>query len=144
MFCRSGSPLMNSPSHMPKYEGILFNGTAPNAPNPIAINSVSSSNTAMKILDQNMMSSPPTPRPQPPVENEEFSAAGGSTNTGKVSKDSTPAQLAQWLNNGRLGQYAATFASFSGSDLLRMSKDDLIQICGLADGIRMFNNLHTK
>lgn len=26
----------------------------------------------------------------------------------------------------------------------RMSKDDLTQVCGLADGIRMFNILHVK
>jgi transcription factor CP2 and related proteins len=44
----------------------------------------------------------------------------------------------------RLQAYAATFAHFSGADLLRMTKEDLVQICGLADGIRMFNILHVK
>lgn len=33
------------------------------------------------------------------------------------------------------------FVNFS---IRRMSKEDLIQICGLADGIRMFNILHIK
>lgn len=132
---------MNSPIHMPKYEGILFNSTV-NGANPIAINSVSSSNTNVKIMDQNILS-PPTPQ-QPIVENDEFNNSNGFSNVGKISKESTPAQLVQWLNVNRLNQYATTFASFSGSDLLRMSKDDLIQICGLADGIRMYNTLHTK
>lgn len=139
----SGSPLMNSPNHMPKYEGILFNGNAPNGPNPIAINSVSSSNTALKMSDQNVLSSS-APQQQQPVENDEFANTNGVMKNGKISKDSTPAQLVQWLNKCRLGQHVAAFASFSGSDLLRMSKDDLIQICGLPDGIRLYNTLHTK
>lgn len=132
---------MNSPNHMPKYEGIVFNGSAPNVPTPIAINSVSSSNTTMKLLDQNILS-PATPQHQPLIENDDFNNANGSIV--KINKDSTPGQLVQWLNQCRLGQHATTFASFSGADLLRLSKDDLIQICGLADGIRLYNTIHTK
>ena len=32
----------------------------------------------------------------------------------------------------------------AGADLLRLSRDDLIQICGLADGIRLNNALQSK
>lgn len=32
-------------------------------------------------------------------------------------------------------------AVVAGADLLRMSREDLIQICGPADGIRLFNTL---
>lgn len=32
-------------------------------------------------------------------------------------------------------------AVVAGADLLRMSRDDLVQICGPADGIRLFNTL---
>lgn len=32
-------------------------------------------------------------------------------------------------------------APFAGADLLRMSREDLIQICGPADGIRLFNSM---
>lgn len=32
-------------------------------------------------------------------------------------------------------------AVIAGADLLRMSREDLIQICGPADGIRLFNTL---
>lgn len=32
-------------------------------------------------------------------------------------------------------------AVVAGADLLRMSRDDLIQICGPADGIRLFNTM---
>ncbi|XP_061726732.1 transcription factor CP2-like protein 1 isoform X2 [Cydia pomonella] len=51
---------------------------------------------------------------------------------------------AAWLARHRFAQHAATFANFSGADLLRLSRDDIIQICGLADGIRLFNALHAK
>lgn len=61
-----------------------------------------------------------------------------------MTKDASPAILCQWLTFHRLNSYTSTFAHFSGADVYRMSKDDLIQICGLADGIRMYNTLHSK
>ncbi|CAD7666804.1 unnamed protein product [Nyctereutes procyonoides] len=45
----------------------------------------------------------------------------------------------QWLHRKRFSQFCRLFASFSGADLLKMSRDDLVQICGPADGIRLFN-----
>ncbi|KAM9084930.1 transcription factor CP2-like protein 1 isoform 5-T5 [Megaptera novaeangliae] len=45
----------------------------------------------------------------------------------------------QWLHRNRFSQFCRLFASFSGADLLKMSRDDLVQICGPADGIRLFN-----
>jgi hypothetical protein len=54
----------------------------------------------------------------------------------------TPQQTMTWLQTNQFAAYLHTFASFSGADLMRMSRDDLIQICGLADGIRLFNALH--
>uniref|UniRef100_A0A1B6KLH7 Uncharacterized protein n=1 Tax=Graphocephala atropunctata TaxID=36148 RepID=A0A1B6KLH7_9HEMI len=56
----------------------------------------------------------------------------------------TPQQTMTWLQANRFAAYLHTFASFSGSDLMRLSRDDLIQICGLADGIRLFNALHPR
>lgn len=49
-----------------------------------------------------------------------------------------------WLITNRFNTYVNTFANFSGADILRLSRDDLIQICGLADGIRLYNALHAK
>lgn len=98
---------------------------------PVAINNVSSSNSNVRMIDQGMLS----PQNQN-VEMEEFIPY--------ISKDTTPNQLSQWMSYHRLSSYLSTFAQFSGSDLLRMSKEDLIQICGLADGIRMYNSLHAK
>jgi len=34
--------------------------------------------------------------------------------------------------------------SDEGADLLRLTRDELIQICGLADGIRLDNALQAK
>ncbi|KAK3927718.1 Transcription factor CP2 [Frankliniella fusca] len=56
----------------------------------------------------------------------------------------TDQQTSQWLQKHRFGAHLRIFNSFCGADLLRLSRDDLIQICGLADGIRLFNALHAK
>lgn len=61
-----------------------------------------------------------------------------------LSKEATSAETQAWLSRHRFSQHASTFANFSGADLLRLSRDDIIQICGLADGIRLFNALHAK
>lgn len=89
--------------------------------------------------------SPATPQ-QAPIDSDDYNNSNGGIVSSPViiSKDTTPLNLAQWLNMHRLGQYVQTFSQFSGADLLRMTKEDLIQICGLADGIRMYNTLHSK
>lgn len=62
----------------------------------------------------------------------------------QLSDDANPQLTIHWLTENRFEKYLATFANFSGSDMLRMSRDDLIQICGQADGIRLYNALHSK
>lgn len=62
----------------------------------------------------------------------------------QLSPDANAAQTTTWLRASRFNAFESTFASFSASDILRLSRDDLIQICGLADGIRLFNALHSK
>ncbi|XP_054158785.1 upstream-binding protein 1-like [Oppia nitens] len=47
-----------------------------------------------------------------------------------------------WLVRYRFNRLTETLANFSPEDLRRLSRDDLIQICGLTDGIRLFNTLH--
>ncbi|XP_055312073.1 transcription factor CP2-like protein 1 isoform X2 [Sitodiplosis mosellana] len=142
----SSSPLMsNSPIHMTKFDGLFSTGNSNGGTgNPIGINSVSSTNSNVKIMDQNILS-PSTPQ-QAIIDSDEYnSSSGGFISTPlNISKDATPLILAQWLNMHRLGQYVSTFAQFSGADLFRMSKEDLVQICGLADGIRLYNTLHSK
>lgn len=61
-----------------------------------------------------------------------------------LNKEASSIETQVWLTNNRFAQHTATFANFSGADLLRLSRDDIIQICGLPDGIRLFNALHAK
>ncbi|CAL7950686.1 unnamed protein product [Xylocopa violacea] len=68
----------------------------------------------------------------------------GSSCVAELSPDANAAQTTAWLRAARFSAFESTFASFSASDILRLSRDDLIQICGLADGIRLFNALHSK
>jgi hypothetical protein len=43
-------------------------------------------------------------------------------------------------------RYASSKAlwEFSGLDLLRLSKEEVVEICGLPEGIRLHNALHYK
>lgn len=61
-----------------------------------------------------------------------------------LSSAATPDEVSQWLESHRFQAFVNTFQNFSGSDLLRLYRDDLIQICGLADGIRLFNTLKAR
>lgn len=67
-----------------------------------------------------------------------------NSNNAHLTQQSSPEETVQWLSMNRFERYTQTFARFSGDDMLRMSRDDLIQICGDADGIRLHNALHLK
>ncbi|XP_033965212.1 transcription factor CP2-like protein 1 isoform X4 [Pseudochaenichthys georgianus] len=66
---------------------------------------------------------------------------------------SSPQDTQQWLQRHRFSPFCRLFCSFTGrkqsgssavvagADLLRMSREDLVQICGPADGIRLFNTM---
>ncbi|XP_035287417.1 upstream-binding protein 1 isoform X5 [Anguilla anguilla] len=53
-------------------------------------------------------------------------------------------EVQQWLHRNRFSSYSRLFAHFSGSDLLKLTREDLVQICGPADGIRLFNALKSR
>ncbi|XP_004395276.1 PREDICTED: transcription factor CP2-like protein 1-like [Odobenus rosmarus divergens] len=50
----------------------------------------------------------------------------------------------QWLHRHRFSSYCRGLANFTGTDLLKLTRQDLIQICGAADGIRLFNALRAR
>ncbi|XP_010171932.1 transcription factor CP2, partial [Antrostomus carolinensis] len=54
---------------------------------------------------------------------------------------STPQEAQQWLHRNRFSTFSRLFRNFSGADLLKLTREDVIQICGPADGIRLFNTL---
>uniref|UniRef100_A0A8D0DC66 Transcription factor CP2 n=1 Tax=Sander lucioperca TaxID=283035 RepID=A0A8D0DC66_SANLU len=53
----------------------------------------------------------------------------------------TPQDAQQWLLRNRFSPFCRLFTNFSGADLLKLTREDVIQICGPADGIRLFNAL---
>ena len=46
-----------------------------------------------------------------------------------------------WLSKNRFGQFVSLFANYTGQDLLRLSRRDLVELCGAPDGIRLYNAL---
>ncbi|XP_064618398.1 transcription factor CP2-like [Liolophura sinensis] len=64
--------------------------------------------------------------------------------TGPLPLCASAPEVIQWLQQNRFASFTRVFQNFSGADLLRLNRDDLIQICGLADGIRLFNALQHK
>ena len=49
-----------------------------------------------------------------------------------------------WLSSHNFSSYLSLFASYSGADLLRLSRRDLVELCGAADGIRLYNALRSR
>ncbi|XP_071825113.1 transcription factor CP2-like isoform X2 [Apostichopus japonicus] len=58
--------------------------------------------------------------------------------------NSTIDETTNWLKLNRFHNYCKLFQNFSGADLLRLAKDDLIHIMGAADGIRLNNALQGR
>lgn len=50
--------------------------------------------------------------------------------------------VTQWLGRNRFGHLLQNFRNYNGRDLLRLSKDDLVSVCGLSEGIRLYNDIH--
>lgn len=61
-----------------------------------------------------------------------------------ITANSNCAEVVSWMTGNRFGHLIKTFSNFSGSDLLRLSKAELIEICGLIDGLRLYNNLQSQ
>ncbi|XP_018023771.1 uncharacterized protein LOC108679623 isoform X2 [Hyalella azteca] len=68
----------------------------------------------------------------------------GSVLNSALEGDESAVQIQVWLKHHRFSNLAATFANFTATDILRLSRSEIIEICGLADGIRLFNALHAK
>ncbi|KAM8945251.1 transcription factor CP2-like protein 1 [Pelodytes ibericus] len=49
-----------------------------------------------------------------------------------------------WLVRNRFANYCRAFSNFTGADLLKLSRKDLTQICGVADGIRLSHALTAR
>ncbi|XP_005797386.1 upstream-binding protein 1 isoform X3 [Xiphophorus maculatus] len=69
---------------------------------------------------------------------------GGQVNSEQLSPAASIQDAQKWLLKNRFSSYTRLFSHFSGSDLLKLTRDDLVQICGPADGIRLFNALKSR
>ncbi|KAM3836131.1 upstream-binding protein 1-like, partial [Diretmus argenteus] len=65
-------------------------------------------------------------------------------NSEQLSPTASIQDTQKWLLKNRFNSYTLLFSHFSGSDLLKLTRDDLVQICGPADGIRLFNALKSR
>ena len=59
-----------------------------------------------------------------------------------LPSDATTAETYEWLTKNRFHRLTDVLMNFSSDDLRRLSREDLIQICGISDGIRLFNSIH--
>ncbi|XP_070970503.1 upstream-binding protein 1 isoform X2 [Oncorhynchus clarkii lewisi] len=70
----------------------------------------------------------------------------------ELSPTATIKEAQKWLVKNRFNTYARLFSHFSGThtlfalccDLMKLTRDDLVQICGAADGIRLFYTLRSR
>ncbi|XP_013861192.1 upstream-binding protein 1 isoform X1 [Austrofundulus limnaeus] len=69
---------------------------------------------------------------------------GVHSNSEQLSPTASIQDTQKWLLKNRFNSYTRLFSHFSGSDLLKLTRDDLVQICGAADGIRLFNALKSR
>jgi hypothetical protein len=59
-----------------------------------------------------------------------------------LSATASVESVTQWLSRNRYGSLLGNFRNYNGRDLLRLSREDVISMCGLSDGIRLYNDLH--
>ncbi|XP_061598563.1 upstream-binding protein 1 isoform X2 [Cololabis saira] len=109
-----------------------FASTTNQAASPSFTSTPLSTYTASSVLDSD--SSSPNHQADP----------GSLGNSEQLSPTASIQDTQKWLVKNRFSSYARLFTHFSGSDLLKLTRDDLVQICGPADGIRLFNALKSR
>ena len=70
----------------------------------------------------------------------------GDSKTWKIilPHNATSETTSGWLAYNRYGQFVKTFSQYDARDMLRLSKDELVQMIGMVDGVRLYNDLHLK
>ena len=61
-----------------------------------------------------------------------------------LTASSSELEAQKWLADHRFGTFLSLFSSYCGADLLRLSRKDLMDLCGPADGIRLYNTIHSR
>ncbi|GFT84158.1 transcription factor CP2 [Nephila pilipes] len=61
-----------------------------------------------------------------------------------ITENLSSPEVRSWLSQKKFSKYLPCFELYSAKDLLSLSREDLIEICGPADGIRLYNCLHRR
>ncbi|XP_061411501.1 transcription factor CP2-like isoform X3 [Lethenteron reissneri] len=134
--------VLEKEKYQPSYETTILTECSPwpdnsylsKSPSPTpGLGSTTQPNFTMSETSGNCSSSPTHPSENLPAPTGEQLPPGASIQ-----------ETQQWLHRNRFSQFSRLFNNFAGTDLLKLSRDDLIQICGPADGIRLHNALKAK
>ncbi|XP_027060557.1 upstream-binding protein 1-like, partial [Pocillopora damicornis] len=111
--------------------------------------SMSSPSSGGQVMSTTL-SSPSSVMSSPPPTLQMSSSSSGLSNSPSttcgmgLTSDSSVDETRVWLQNNRFQNYLNMFANYTGGDLLRLTKQDMIQIMGPADGIRLHNALQAR
>ncbi|XP_039674777.1 transcription factor CP2-like protein 1 [Perca fluviatilis] len=133
----SKKTLQDREKYQPSHENTLLKECSP-WPDALTVTSHSSSSTPSPVYHSSPTSCSFTDGNYSPNHQGELLLPGCSDH---LLPSTQPQDAQQWLHRHRFSPFSRLFCSFSGADLLRMSREDLIQICGPADGIRLFNTM---
>ncbi|GFT09781.1 upstream-binding protein 1 [Nephila pilipes] len=61
-----------------------------------------------------------------------------------LTMGSTITETSNWLRKNMFSNFVETFSNYNGHDMLRLCQDDCIKICGLTDGLRLYNSLNCR
>ncbi|KAM4626765.1 transcription factor CP2-like protein 1 isoform 2-T2 [Discoglossus pictus] len=137
--------------YQPSFETTILTECSPWPDLPYQTNSSSSpgynsSPTSFSVGDGNCS---PTPQAEPPPQRpdaqmQEVCIIRCKNNFQPLVPSASTQDVQQWLHRNRFSQYCRIFSNFSGADLLKMSREDVLQVCGAADGIRLYNTIKSR
>ncbi|XP_049727088.1 upstream-binding protein 1 isoform X3 [Elephas maximus indicus] len=127
--------------YQPSYDTTILTECSPWPDTPTAyVNNSPSAAAAFTSPPQSTCSVPDSNSSSPNHQGDGVSQASGE----QLQSSATIQETQQWLLKNRFSSYTRLFSNFSGADLLKLTKEDLVQICGAADGIRLYNSLKSR
>ncbi|XP_007447754.1 PREDICTED: upstream-binding protein 1 isoform X2 [Lipotes vexillifer] len=127
--------------YQPSYDTTVLTECSPWPDTPTAyVNSSPSTAPTFTAPQQSACSVPDSNSSSPNHQGDGVSQASSE----QLQPSATIQETQQWLLKNRFSSYTRLFSSFLGADLLKLTKEDLVQICGAADGIRLYNSLKSR
>nr|XP_006200686.1 upstream-binding protein 1 isoform X2 [Vicugna pacos] len=127
--------------YQPSYDTTILTECSPWPDTPTAyVNSSPSSAPTFPPPQQSTCSVPDSNSSSPNHQGDGVSQASSE----QLQPSATIQETQQWLLKNRFSSYTRLFSNFLGADLLKLTKEDLVQICGAADGIRLYNSLKSR